>query len=161
MKLNRFTMFTAFVAAALAPVAWAAPTQQAYLKASNTGTGDEFARLAISGDTIVVGATREDSTAIGINGDGSDNSATDVGAAYVFTGFCPSCPQLTLVPDSSGAYVLRFDGVPGLTYRLQRALNVTGPWDTIDTQTTPPSGFIEYHETNPPPAAAFYRTVQP
>ena len=60
-------------------------TQQAYLKASNTGQGDDFGRsVAISGDTIVVGADGEDSSAKGINGDQSDNSATGAGAAYVF-----------------------------------------------------------------------------
>ena len=51
--------------------------------------------------------------------------------------------------------------IPDLTYRLQRAPIVTGPWDTIDTQTLPASGFIEFHETNPPVGQAFYRTVQP
>lgn len=65
-------------------------TQQAYLKASNTGAvdsygvGDGFARVAISGDTVVVGAPGEDSNAIGVDGDQSDNSAYDSGAAYVF-----------------------------------------------------------------------------
>ncbi|MEO8959406.1 MAG: hypothetical protein ABI304_10720, partial [Rudaea sp.] len=59
--------------------------QQAYLKASNTDAGDLFGNsVAISGDTVVVGAPREDSNAIGVNGDQSDNSATDSGAAYVF-----------------------------------------------------------------------------
>jgi len=56
---------------------------------------------------------------------------------------------------------LYFKGIPGLSYRLQRAVGVTGPWATIDTQTAPASGLIEYHETNPPPSAAFYRTVTP
>ncbi len=61
-------------------------TQQAYLKASNTGAGDLFgSTVAISGDTIVVGAFREDSSATGVNGNDADNSATDSGAAYVFT----------------------------------------------------------------------------
>lgn len=60
-------------------------SQQAYLKASNTGQGDRFgAAVAISGDTVVVGAAREDSSAKGINGNGADNSAADSGAAYVF-----------------------------------------------------------------------------
>lgn len=60
-------------------------SQQAYLKASNTGGNDRFGEsVAISGDTIVVGAYLEDSNATGINGDGSDNSAVDSGAAYVF-----------------------------------------------------------------------------
>jgi FG-GAP repeat protein len=137
-------------------------TQRAYLKASNTGAFDEFGfDVAVSSDTIVVGALGESSNATGVNGDQSDNSVTDSGAAYVFTGFCPSCPHLAIVPDGSGAYFLRYDGIPGLTYRLQRSSDVTGPWDTIDTQTASGSGLIEFHEINPSPVAAFYRTVQP
>jgi hypothetical protein len=59
--------------------------QQAYLKASNTGAGDEFGRsVAVSGDTVVVGAWAEDSNATGINGNQADNSASLAGAAYVF-----------------------------------------------------------------------------
>jgi len=59
--------------------------QQAYLKASNTGTIDNFGRTAgISGDTIVIGAPMEDSNATGINGNGSNDSAADSGAVYVF-----------------------------------------------------------------------------
>lgn len=60
-------------------------TQQAYLKASNAGAGDEFgSAVAISGDTIVVAAMKEDSNATTVNGDGSNNSASTSGAAYVF-----------------------------------------------------------------------------
>ncbi len=62
-------------------------TQQAYLKPSNPGAGDFFGlSVAISGDTIVVGAPREDSAGTGVNGPGQqDNSGIDSGAAYVFT----------------------------------------------------------------------------
>jgi hypothetical protein len=61
-------------------------SQQAYLKASNTGAGDDFgASVAIFGDTLMVGAQLEASNATGINGDQSDNSAIQAGAAYVFT----------------------------------------------------------------------------
>lgn len=60
-------------------------TQQAYLKASNTGAGDEFGfAVAISGDTVVAGAAGEDSNATGVNGNQGDNSTPDSGAAYVF-----------------------------------------------------------------------------
>jgi hypothetical protein len=56
-------------------------SQQAYLKASNTGGGDQFGTaLAMSGETLVVGAPFED-------GDGSmraNNAAADAGAAYAF-----------------------------------------------------------------------------
>jgi uncharacterized repeat protein (TIGR01451 family) len=60
-------------------------SQQAYLKASNTEAGDEFGyAVAISGDTIIVGAPLEDGNATGANGNQSDNSTPDSGAAYVF-----------------------------------------------------------------------------
>jgi len=53
---------------------------------SNTGAGDEFGvSVALSGDTLAVGVPFEDSAAIGIDGDQSDNSAADAGAVYVFT----------------------------------------------------------------------------
>jgi hypothetical protein len=137
-------------------------TQQSYLKASNTDGGDYFgSAVAVFEDTVVVGAYREDSSATGVNGDQSDNSATDSGAAYVFTGFGPFRPRLSLVPDSAGGYVLHYTAAPAATYHLQRALSVTGPWNTIDTQRAPASGLIEYHDVNPPPGQAFYRTVQP
>jgi hypothetical protein len=60
-------------------------TQQAYLKASNTGGYDRFGySVGISGDTIVVGAFWERSSATGVNGNQADDSAPDAGAAYVF-----------------------------------------------------------------------------
>src|SRR5215813_12572571 len=69
--------------------------QQAYIKASNTGgpstgesglgVGDNFGwSVASSGDTMVIGAPGEDSNATGINGNQTNNSARDSGAAYVF-----------------------------------------------------------------------------
>src|SRR5439155_9843308 len=75
-----------------AAFATAAPAQQAYLKASNPGGGspEEFVgdlfgvSVSVSGDTVVVGAILEDSNATGVNGNQSDNSATNSGAAYVF-----------------------------------------------------------------------------
>ena len=71
-------------------------SQQAYIKASNTGeagVGDQFSdgdrfgfSLALSADgaTIAVGAIAEDSGAKGINGDQNDNSQPGSGAVYVF-----------------------------------------------------------------------------
>ncbi len=60
-------------------------SQEAYLKASNTGAGDQFGvSVAVSGETIAVGARFEDSNATGVNGNQADNSASQAGAAYVF-----------------------------------------------------------------------------
>jgi hypothetical protein len=61
-------------------------SQQAYVKASNTGAEDSFGgAVAISGDTLVVGAFGEASSATGVDGDETDNSANNSGAVYVFT----------------------------------------------------------------------------
>ncbi|NOT22458.1 MAG: integrin [Nitrospiraceae bacterium] len=61
-------------------------SQEAYLKASNTGAGDSFGwSLALSGDKVVVGALFEDSSSTGVNGNQFFNNAGDSGAAYVFT----------------------------------------------------------------------------
>jgi len=61
-------------------------TQQAYLKASNTGSGDSFGwSVDLDGDTLVVGAPFEDSNATGVNGSQGNSSAFNSGAAYVFT----------------------------------------------------------------------------
>lgn len=59
--------------------------QDVYLKASNTGWEDHFGgAVAVSGNTVVVGAAGEDSAATGINGHQADDSAWESGAAYVF-----------------------------------------------------------------------------
>ncbi|MCW9058924.1 MAG: FG-GAP repeat protein [Gammaproteobacteria bacterium] len=62
-------------------------SQQAYVKASNTRTGDNFGySLALSGDgnTLAISAPFEDSGATGVGGNQGDVSATDAGAVYVF-----------------------------------------------------------------------------
>ena len=61
--------------------------QHAYVKASNTDSGDGFGRhiaLSEDGETLAVGAAGEDSIATGINGDQSDNSESVAGAVYVY-----------------------------------------------------------------------------
>jgi hypothetical protein len=60
-------------------------SQQAYLKASNTEAGDEFgASVAVSGDTVLVAAPREDSSSAGVNGNQNNNGAEGSGAVYLF-----------------------------------------------------------------------------
>ena len=62
-------------------------TAGANIKSANSDAGDEFGSsvaLSANGRMLVVGAHSEDSAATGINGNQSDNSAPDSGAAYVF-----------------------------------------------------------------------------
>lgn len=62
--------------------------QQAYIKASNTGAGDRFGfTVAVSGNTLAVGAYQEDSASSGVNDVSpgqADDSADSSGAVYVF-----------------------------------------------------------------------------
>ena len=63
-------------------------SQQAYVKASNTGADDWFGyavTLSSDGSTLAVGVNYEDSAATGINGNQTDNTKPDAGAVYVFT----------------------------------------------------------------------------
>ena len=66
-------------------------SQQAYLKASNTdnlpmGSGDGFGgAVAVSGNTLAVGAVNEESCATGVNGNQADNGCGASGAVYIFT----------------------------------------------------------------------------
>jgi hypothetical protein len=61
-------------------------SQQAYVKASNTGVTDEFGvsvALSADGASLAVGAIGESSAATGIGGNQADNSAGASGAVYV------------------------------------------------------------------------------
>lgn len=61
--------------------------QEAYVKASNTGSGDQFGSavsISSDGSRLVVGAARESSNATGVGGDQTNNAAAGSGAAYVF-----------------------------------------------------------------------------
>jgi hypothetical protein len=81
--------------------------QEAYLKASNTDSGDRFGTaLALSGDgnTLVAGASAEDSNATGINGNAADNSNLSQGAAYIFArSGAGAWSQQAYVKPSNGA----------------------------------------------------------
>lgn len=69
----------------------------------------------------------------------------------------PETPTLVLTPQGT---LIHFNGEPGQGYRIQRAVNPSGPWVTIASVTAPPSGFIE-HLDSTPLAYAFYRTAVP
>jgi LPXTG-site transpeptidase (sortase) family protein len=88
-------------------------SQKDYLKASNSGEDDNFSRsLSLSGNTLAVGAAFEDSTATGVNGDQTDNSAENSGAAYVFTtGTLPTASSSSVgvyVPVDTTSFTVRF-----------------------------------------------------
>ena len=79
-------------------------SEQAYIKASNTGPNDTFgARLALSGDggTLAVGAQLEDSAGQGVDAIQDDDSAQEAGAVYLFTREGSSWMQSAYVKGSN------------------------------------------------------------
>jgi hypothetical protein len=79
-------------------------SQEAYVKASNPGVGDEFgASLLLSGDgaTLAVGARSEDGSAMGMNGGQDDDSSLGAGAVYVFVRDGASWSQQAYVKASN------------------------------------------------------------
>jgi hypothetical protein len=134
--------------------------QQAYLKASNTGSGDHFGTsVAASGDTAVIGAESEDSNAIGVNGDQHNENAAASGAAYVFAGAAAG-PALSIAEDGGGGYFIRFNALADFSYQLERAPSVTGPWTSNASFSAISTGPVEFQDANAPAGPAFYRVAQ-
>ena len=58
--------------------------------------------------------------------------------------------------------VVRFSGVPGRSYEMQRAPEVTGPWTTVGPRVVAPVyGIITYEDAAPLPDRGFYQMVEP
>ena len=95
-------------------------SQQAFLKADNAGGADTFGHaVAVSGNTVIVGAQLEDS---GSMTDGSDDSSTSSGAAYVFESDAlrPQNFEITAfeVDGLQNTITLTWRSTPGATYRV-------------------------------------------
>ncbi|MFZ1702183.1 MAG: FG-GAP-like repeat-containing protein [Pyrinomonadaceae bacterium] len=131
-------------------------TQQAYLKASNTGILDQFGlSVAVSGDTVVVGAFNEDSNATGVNGDQSDNSEPASGAAYVFGGGGGPTPTPTATPTASPTATpisTSLGTYPDTSVAMSDNITITpdaAPTDTTRITVSAPTSFIGELEADP------------
>ena len=104
--------------------------QQAYLKASNTGVYDEFGcSVAVSGDTVVIGAYHESSSTAGVNTTPNEGAKFS-GATYVFVGLGPiPAPEIAIqqagtVLASSGTMALGSSAVGSISERIFTLLNI-------------------------------------
>jgi FG-GAP repeat len=113
-------------------------TQEAYVKASTVGGGDQFGRsisLSSNGTKLAVGANLEDSNSL-INP--SDNSAMESGAVFVFSYKGNSWRPDSYIkapnigPDANFGYSLTLsaDGKTlGVGAHRESSSNVTAPFD--------------------------------
>ena len=121
-------------------------SQQAYVKASNTGAGDRFGySVAVDGDTVVVGARLEDSSSTGV-GSAVNDSASDSGAAYMFLITADSAPQQVATSGAAGVpgiFLALTGGVGSLVsqatlrFGADRAAREGGFVVTLISETTP------------------------
>jgi len=119
-------------------------SQQAFLKASNTGPNDTFSeRLSLSGDgnVAVISASVEDGSAKGINGP-NDDAAIDAGAVYLFTRTGTSWGQQAYVKGADTEAFDQFGGSVSLD-RSGRLLVVGAPGDDSGTAKAPADKSVE------------------
>jgi hypothetical protein len=103
----------------------------AYIKASNTEAFDRFGwavALSADGNTLAVGASEEDSSAIGINGDQADNLAEGAGAVYLFRFDGKSWAQQAYIKPSNTRAGDRFGKAVALSAD-GNTLAVGAPWE--------------------------------
>ncbi|MFM1769763.1 MAG: hypothetical protein RJA22_2292 [Verrucomicrobiota bacterium] len=92
--------------------------------------------------------------------DGQGGTATAAVEVLVVSGELPSPNQvsMTLIP---GGLRVRFAGIPGRTYQVQRTPSLTpATWSTLATLVAPLHGILEYDDLNLLPTAV-YRTAAP
>ncbi len=68
------------------------------------------------------------------------------------------------INDVAGGKQIRFAGIPGYTYHIQRTTLLNGVntvWDNLGLAVTDGGGSGQFTDTNPPPGGAYYRTVWP
>jgi hypothetical protein len=110
-----------------------------YIKASNTWLDLFGDSVAVSGKTIVAGASLEGSDADGINGDQSDDSVRGAGAAYVFTDPTLNLPQLINSGTSDAWFDDRTPGQGFLVSVFPDIQQMFVAWFTYDLE-RPPEG---------------------
>ncbi len=73
-----------------------------------------------------------------------------------------SSPQLAITPLEDGSYRIRFDGISGVTYRVDFSGSNLTAWQTLGSVTTNGGGSFEIIDAPPPSTRQrFYRAVYP
>jgi hypothetical protein len=114
--------------------------------ALGSGMNHGVSALAVSGNELYAG--------------GSFTTAGGKVSAYLAKAIIYP-PVLTLQHSASGTNLIRFSGVPGTAYHLQRAPTLAGPWPSIATNTAPANGRIEVGDGAPLGGQGFYRVFEP
>ncbi len=66
---------------------------------------------------------------------------------------------VSVVPNG-GALNIQFAGIPNFAYDVERATDINGPWQVLQTTNAPSIGIWIFTDNSPPQPAAFYRLRQ-
>ncbi|TAK99169.1 MAG: DUF5011 domain-containing protein, partial [Verrucomicrobia bacterium] len=92
-------------------------------------------------------------------GDGHGGIATATVTVQVTSESDPSLNRIGgITMDGNGHVHVRFAGIPGYTYTMERSTDLTN-WASIGTFTVGDDGIADFEDANPPVSQAFYRTV--
>ncbi len=94
---------------------------------------------------------------------------TTVGTVMVTVGSGGAAPMNIIAGPTvlAGQFVVRFAGIPGLTYTIETATSLAGPWTKVANLTAPETdaglgvGIFEFSEPVVGEGARYYRTVYP
>ena len=92
------------------------------------------------------------------DGRGGMATATVLVTVYSQDALTPNILSLT---TSGSTATLRFAGIPGFTYHVERTPNMTAPvsWSDLGSIVVPANGIAEFVDTAAPVGSAFYRTA--
>ncbi|MFO1477618.1 MAG: leucine-rich repeat protein [Verrucomicrobiota bacterium] len=141
-----------------------APEGDALSLALPTNTTSQGGTVTLSGGAITYSPPTNY-----VGGDSIDYTVTDdwgggTATAQILIDVLPAdSPTLNMLPPiyTPAGVTIRFAGIVGRAYSVQRAPSPSGPWETIGTSAVGPSGEADFTDPNPPTSAAFYRTCYP
>jgi hypothetical protein len=92
------------------------------------------------------------------DGRGGVATATMTVEVYSQDALTPNILSLTKVGSTA---TIRFAGIPGFTYHIERTPSVTAPvtWTDVGSIVVPANGTAEYQDWAAPAGSAFYRTA--
>lgn len=79
---------------------------------------------------------------------------------FVADGTVPADNKVSMTMLPNGNVVVRFAGVPGRTYEIQRSTDLLN-WSPLASVVAPLHGLVEYEDAAPPMGGAFYRMALP
>lgn len=137
---------------------------QAVTLASTDPVSTAGGSVAIFGTTLrytpATGYSGTDSFEVVFNqtGGGTFTGRVDVTVSATSGGRISNPPQV--MPVAGGGIQVRFRGIPGVTYKIQRSTDLLS-WQDMGTTIAGENGEIQYTDPTPPSPSGFYRMVQP